>query len=314
MKEQLPAFIESFTGKDLKDVVEKEADSVMLRMLKKEKKHSDSSEALSKSFSYTIQKKQNLKITMQRYSTPPALPWNGWYGDTELTNTCTIDNMIYTFHILQVENEEFCNYMKDSDSFVNRTLYSIHECFLQKKWSEGKFIWIDQILKLPLHNRVDLFGGEDVNFFNHINNDQATAYKSVCSNDQCPEKVSLKVNRVLGFSQPSNTIQNLQDGIIAWIMNEKQLPCNKHDCNGIRRHHKRQFVSGSVPRYFALELSLCPWSASLPLTLNIMGHLYHLKAATYGNGHHFNASVSFKGRWYFYDGLREYHSPGSGIK
>ena len=104
MKEQLPAFIESITGKDLKDVVEKEADSVMLRMLKKEKKHSDSSEALSKSFSYTIQKKQNLKITMQRYSTPPALPWNGWYGDTELTNTCTIDNMIYTFHILQVEN------------------------------------------------------------------------------------------------------------------------------------------------------------------------------------------------------------------
>ena len=85
IKEQLPTFIEKYAGKDLKEIVEREADNVMMKMLKSEKKHSDD-EAL-KSFSYKIKKKQNLKLTIKRFSTPPALPWNGWHSDIEFTNS-----------------------------------------------------------------------------------------------------------------------------------------------------------------------------------------------------------------------------------
>ena len=139
-----------------------------------------------------------------------------------------------------------------------------------------------------------------------------TTFKSVCSENDSPEKVSLKVNYILSFSQPSNTVKNLEDGINGCIANEKYIPCNKHNFHSTRKYQSRKFVSGSVPRYFGLELSLCPWAANLPLT--VAGHIYQLRAATCGNGHHFNASLSFKGRWYSYDGLREYHSPGTGIK
>ena len=109
-------------------------------------------------------------------------------------------------------------------------------------------------------------------------------------------------------------MKNLEDGINGWIANEKYVPCNKHNCRGTRKYHSRQFLSGSVPRYFGLELSLCPWAANLARTLTVAGHIYQLRASTYGNGHHFNASLSFKGRWYSYDGFREYHSPGTGMK
>ena len=162
----------------------------MMKMLKQEKKKSDSAEVVQKSFSYTIQKQENLKITLKKYSTPPTLPWNGWFNDVELTNTCTIDNMLYVFHILQDEHEDFCNFMKESHFDVNRTLHEIHKCFTLKKWSEGKSIWIQQILNLPLREKVDLLGGEDVFFFDHIKHEEATTYKTVCSNAGCLKGLS----------------------------------------------------------------------------------------------------------------------------
>ena len=130
-----------------------------------------------------------------------------------------------------------------------------------------------------MNDKVDLLGGEDIFFFNHINQGQATTFKSVCSENDCPERVSLKVNYILSFSQPSNTVKNLEDGINGWIANEKYVPCNKHNCRGTRKYHSRQFVSGSVPRYFGLELSLCPWAANRALTLTVAGHIYQLRAA-----------------------------------
>ena len=208
IKEQLPTFIEKYAGKDFKEIVEREADNVM--MLKSEKKHSDD-EAL-KSFSYKIKKKQNLKLTIKRFSTPPAFPWNGWHNDIEFT----IDNMLSAFHFIQVENEDFSNFLKDSDVEAHRVLHAINECFNKKNWSEGKHVWVSQVLKLPMNDKVDLLGGEDIFFFNHVSQGQTTTFKSVCSENDCPEKVSLKVNYILSFSQPSNTVKNLEDGI-KWL-------------------------------------------------------------------------------------------------
>ena len=283
----------------------------MMKMLKAEKKHSDS--ALTNSF-YTVQQKSNTKITIQKFTTPPCLPWNGWYHDVEFKNTCTIDNMLYCFHLLQTESHEFCCFMKESDNMVDQVLYSIHECFKQKKWIEGKCLWVQRILSLPVQDSVDLLGGEDEFFFNHISTGQATAYKSVCSDPLCPEKVSLRINRLLGFSERSETITSFQRAVTDWMVNTKFQPCQKGTCRGTRKHHPRHFLTGSVPKYFGIEMSLCPWAADMPLTITILDNLYQLKAATYGNGHHFNSSLSFKSRWYSYDGLKEHHSPGTGMK
>lgn len=134
--------------------------------------------------------------------------------------------MLYCFHLLQTESREFCDFMKDSEHIVNQVLYSIHECFKQKKWSEGKCLWVQQILSLPVQDRVDLLGGEDKFFFNYISG-QATAYKSVCSDPQCPEMVSLRINSVLSFARPSDTITGFQGAVTDWMMNAKFQPCQK---------------------------------------------------------------------------------------
>ena len=168
-----------------------------------------------------------------------------------------------------------------------------------------------------MNDKVDLLVGEDIFFFNHVNQGQTTTFKNVCfENDRKwrPEKISLKVNYILNFSQPSNTVKNLENIIKCWIANEKYVPCNKHNCHSTRKYCSRQYVSGSVPRYFGLELSLWPCAANLPVTLTVTGNIYQLRASTYGNSHHFNASLSFKGRLYSYDGLGGYHSPETGIK
>ena len=41
---------------------------------------------------------------------------------------------------------------------------------------------------------------------------------------------------------------------------------------------------------------------------------YSLLAITYGNGGHFNCNMKIQGSWYLYDGLREYHSAGTGLQ
>ena len=37
-----------------------------------------------------------------------------------------------------------------------------------------------------MNDKVDLLGGEDIFFFNHINQGQTTTFKSVCSENDCP--------------------------------------------------------------------------------------------------------------------------------
>ena len=146
--------------------------------------------------------------------------------------------------------------------------------YKRQEWRKIIYVWVGQVLKLPMNDKVDLLGGEDIFFFNHVNQGQTRTFKSVCSESDCPEEVSLKVNHILSFSQPSDTVKNLEDGINGWIANEKYVLCNKHNCHGTRKYRSRQFISRSVPRYFEIELSLCPWAANLPLTLTVAGHIY----------------------------------------
>lgn len=314
IQQALPGFAEKYTGQDLKDVIQKEADNMMIKMLKKEKKRTEAHIALTKSVSYSVQKESSKasKITIKKSCIPAPLPWDGSHLETEFTNTCTIDNMLYFFHVLQHEKESVREAFKESRNHVENMLYEIHNLFKQKKWAEGKYIWATQVLNLQMHDEVNLLGGEDEYFFNHIQDAATTAFKSVCNSKKCPEKVSLIVNKQVSYSAQSAEIDTLQKAINKWVANQKQVACNKQGCEGTRKYHPRQFVSG-LPEYFAIELELCPWQGTLPVHITLKQQKYQLRVVTYGNGHHFKSSICYRNKWYLYDGLREYHEPGTGV-
>jgi hypothetical protein len=139
---QLPEFIDKYTGQDLKLVVQKEADTITLRMLKKEKTHTEAHTSLATSTSFSVHKKEKepLKLTIKRCALPAPLPWNGWHLETEFVNSCTIDNMLYFFHLLQTESEQIREGLKDSVDPVERLLYEIHTLFNHKRWAEGNYL------------------------------------------------------------------------------------------------------------------------------------------------------------------------------
>ena len=103
---------------------------------------------------------------------------------------------------------------------------------------------------------------------------------------------------------------NFQKSVSAWLKTKKNTLCGKHGCSGIRTKHEHQFVNGQ-PAFLRIDLSLSAFTPSNKLTLN--GVEYKLGLVTYGNGHHFNSCVRIQQKWYHYDGLREYHNPGSGL-
>ena len=255
-----------------------------------------------------------MKLTIKKCLIPLPLPWNGVLSGAVLENTCTIDNMLYFFHVLQYENKTIRNTFEKSHLRVEKILHKIHCLFKDNKWSEGKCLWASEVINLQIEDKVELYGNEGELSFNHVSDRANTAYKSTCSSSNCPEKVSLHVNKHIYFNAPSIEINNLQKAIDSWLQNDKEVLCNKDGCTGVRKHHPRRFVLGKVPDYFVLPLEFCPWQGNLPPFIKIEKQKFRLKVVTYGNGHHFNSSLNYNGKWFSYDGLREYHEPGTGVR
>ena len=92
-----------------------------------------------------------------------------------------------------------------------------------------------------------------------------------------------------------------------WLENKKNVICTA--CKGIRSLSKRELL---VHEIIYLDISNMPWTT--PSTIKIMESDYQLRMITYGNGGHFCSSILINNRWYTYDGLKEYHSPGTGLK
>ncbi|CAG2189431.1 unnamed protein product [Mytilus edulis] len=128
------------------------------------------------------------------------------------------------------------------------------------------------------------------------------------------QKLNLSTHALL----PNATVRDFQDGVNDWLKNDHSCQCTKttvditHICGGTRKYSPRQFVTPE-PIIIPFEVNGSPW-ATFPDKLKINNISYELVAQIYGNGGHFCASLRHNNKWFLYDGLKEYHSAGHGLR
>ena len=207
-------------------------------------------------------------------------------------------------HSLLLQRNNISKNWKRSSITAFEILQSVHEKFQINKFHEGKHMWLNQFFRVnsPTWNS---FGS--TYDYSLCKIPVATTYKSTCNNQACSEPVKVKISPILGYIQGA-TNKTLQAGINKWLDNAIRIHCTK--CPGMRSYSRREFVTQDTIIY--VDVSNNPWS--IPLSLNIKLSKYQLRMITYGNGGHFCSSILINNRWYTYDGLKEYHSPGSGLK
>lgn len=101
--------------------------------------------------------------------TVPVPPWEGHFSyedqNIEIINSCPIDNLLTTFHILCSSNSDFLKAFSNLPYEGARTLLSVHQIFSNQQWVTGKLIWLTQInLGIDLtRKQVNVCRGEKTN-------------------------------------------------------------------------------------------------------------------------------------------------------
>lgn len=194
---ELDDFCEKYTGLDLSPVVRKEAEKLYVRKFKQ------SSKKLQKMNTDELFSIATGTLKLQiKTSHIKALPWNGTFKSNEMTNTCTVDNMLFLCHVLLTHRPDIKDQFRSSNNRIHKLLHQIHLLFIDSKFAEGKFKWIEQFpnqaTKTALTKNWNLWGGEDEFFFNHLS-DSETVYTIQCSNPFCQTPINLRSSRMVCF-------------------------------------------------------------------------------------------------------------------
>ena len=200
IQQGLPDIVEQYVGVDLKEQAEKEAEKVYIQKLKR------ASKALQKKkVDVDIEKLMSvktgpLKLTITKSRIPAPPPWNGTVKNVEMTNTCTIDNMLYFFHMLQTYRPDIKELLKMSTDNTMKLLYTVHLQFQKGKFAEGKLMWFLQFQQFVGTDKIDGHGSEDQFFFSKLQVLTSTTCTSVCSNaGGCSQPVTVHTGRIVTF-------------------------------------------------------------------------------------------------------------------
>ncbi|CAG2213077.1 unnamed protein product [Mytilus edulis] len=310
---QLDEFCEKYTGLDLFAVVRREAEKLYVRKLKQSSKKLQKMNT-DELFSVVT---GTLKLQIKTSSPIKAVPWNGTFKGNDMTNTCTVDNMLFCCHVLLTHRPDIVETFRRSKNKIYNLLHQIHLLFKDSKFAEGKFQWIKQFPNQSTTSGLiktwNMWGGENDFFFNKMS-DTETVYTIKCSNPSCRTPVNMRRSRMVCFDEQART---LEEGITLWLENSMNRPCNNLDlqtndrCTGSSSSSARVFVNGS-PLILPLDVGFCRWT-QMPDQIALANTRYTIQALTYGNGGHFTSSIRIQNTWYLYDGLQEYHTTGNGI-
>lgn len=197
----IPEFAASYTGMDVQHIAKKDAEKIYLRKIKKLSQLHDSAKTLLNAETYHSVTQRDLKIKIVKANMSNPLPWNGWCNGIEMTNTCTVDNVLFFFHKLQTYREDIQAFLSSSDIPSLKLLYDVHNHFKQNKFTEGKYIWLAQFF--PVGENVsqwDAHGDEDTYSFDPLAANVSTTYTSTCSNKEtCSEPMRVLTSKLIGF-------------------------------------------------------------------------------------------------------------------
>ena len=138
-----------------------------------------------------------MRVTEEKIIEP--LTWNGTIlsPSTEMSNTCTVDNMLFASHVILKYREDIRNFMKRNRDPVINLLHEIHILFLQRKFAEGKLKWVQQFPQAKHQDKWDVWGSEENYSFSKL--DCNTTYKTICTKDNCQQPVRIMTSRVICF-------------------------------------------------------------------------------------------------------------------
>ena len=125
-----------------------------------------------------------------------GIPWGGRVSvdgiAVTLSNTCTIDNLLFITWVLIRSEKSINMWMQEKAATIPacRALLKAGEHFTSKQWALGKTVWLKTFnLGEPNENSVwDVWGGESEQFVMHYGFAQETFTESLCSNTRCKRR------------------------------------------------------------------------------------------------------------------------------
>ena len=123
----------------------KEAEQKYLVKLRRAVKQTESSRIALNTTSLVALQCGELKLKIQAKKTfPPCPPWNGSHNGISMTNTCTIDNALYTIHVALLNSVQLSAAFRSSDNPVLNKLYEMRQCFEREQFELGKYMCFQQ--------------------------------------------------------------------------------------------------------------------------------------------------------------------------
>ena len=201
ISDSLPEFISRYTGTDLQDVVIKEAKELYMRKLMKSSKQLAKLQARLSTEELFATVTGCLTMTICKSSMPEPLPWGGTIlrRNVSMVNTCTVDNMLFILHMVQLARHDLSSYLEQSDVQELVILHKIHKLFVKGHHAEGKFMWLKQFKDFSNCTKIDAHGSEDEYFASRFHTILSTTYTSTCSQETCKQPVKLLTTRIISF-------------------------------------------------------------------------------------------------------------------
>ncbi|KAL6455453.1 hypothetical protein MHYP_G00361190 [Metynnis hypsauchen] len=157
-------------------------------------------------------------------------PWSGrgrFENQTiQLTNTCTVDNLLYTIHLSM---KKFPKIVEELESLKNKDqwidcLLKIHCHFTNRQWTEGKILWLSNFPRFQGKKYWDCFGSEEDFISCRLDYLQATQWEITCSSENCPLPSLRRTSNLLEV--PCNNFTALQNSIDSWA-EDSQTVCRR---------------------------------------------------------------------------------------
>ncbi|RIB27504.1 hypothetical protein C2G38_2160337 [Gigaspora rosea] len=137
-----------------------------------------------------------------------TMPYRGKKGTLYLTSTCPVDTSLTlvqsAFTYQDIYNQANAFTLANPNLCTN-LLLQVFDLMKQKKWTEAKFLWVENLptyTKLARRDQIDLFVELSERFFEQFFHDSLdqnflvvkSAITSICDLDYCPKKVSRLTN------------------------------------------------------------------------------------------------------------------------
>ena len=201
IQRKLPILIDTTIGQDLATETEKEAESLYTRQLVREVNKLDKRKINPEDVDLTAIRTGSLKLKIKKSTLPNPLPWGGHIPkyNIELQNTCTIDNMLFFFHVVQTSRKDLAMEFSSSTLPVLRLLYDVSTQFKEGKWASGKHEWLRQFDKFSGQGIWDADGSEHDLFWKKMVPMTATTYTSQCCSSSCSSPVMVHTSNTISF-------------------------------------------------------------------------------------------------------------------